>query len=89
MTGGTERSLPRNLNVVLCPLYTLGTYKAAWESAQQSKGQNPTAKAWKRYCDDICEGAIWNLSLLNTEDVEGVWQRFATKWAIVFTKSSQ
>jgi hypothetical protein len=56
-------------NIVLRPLYTLTNYKAAWESVQRNNSQNPTAKAWKRYCDDICNGAIWNLSLLNAESV--------------------
>jgi len=71
MTQACDLEHVKVRNVVLCPLYTLSTYRAAWESAQQSKGQNPTAKAWKRYCDDICEGAIWNLSLINAEDLGG------------------
>ena len=43
-----------------------------WEIAQQSRAQSPTAKAWRRLCDDLCEGAIWNLSLLNGEVVGGL-----------------
>jgi hypothetical protein len=69
MTQACDLEYAKVRNVVLCPLYPLSTYKVAWEAALQSKGQNPTAKAWKRYCDDLCEGAIWNLSLLNAEDV--------------------
>ena len=69
MTQACDLEHAKVRNVILCPLYPLATYKAAWESAQRSMGQNPTAKAWKRYCDDICEGAIWNLSLLNSEDL--------------------
>jgi hypothetical protein len=72
MTQACDLEHAKVRNVVLCPLYALGTYKAAWESVQRSKGQNPTEKAWKRFCDDICDGAIWNLSLLNAEDVGGI-----------------
>jgi hypothetical protein len=44
----------------------------SWEEDQRSKGQNPTAKAWRRYCDEICEGTIWNLNLLNAQSDGGV-----------------
>ena len=27
--------------------------------------QNPTERAWKRHCDDICDGFVWNLAILN------------------------
>jgi hypothetical protein len=69
MTQACDLEHAKVQNVILCPLYRLAAYRAAWESAQASKGQNPTAKAWKRYCDAICEGSIWNLSLLNSEDL--------------------
>jgi hypothetical protein len=69
MTQACDMEHAKVRNVVLCPLYTLGAYKVAWGSAQRGKGQNPTEKAWKRYCDDICDGVIWNLSLLNVEGV--------------------
>ena len=69
MTQACDLEHAKVRNVVLCPLYNLSAYKAAWETAQKGQGHNPTAKAWKRYCDDICEGAIWNLSLLNADDV--------------------
>jgi hypothetical protein len=69
MTQACDLEHSKVRNVVLYPLYLLSTYKAAWESAQRSKGQTPTEKAWKRYCDDICDGAVWNLSLLNAQDL--------------------
>ena len=28
--------------------------------------QNPTTKAWKRYCDNIREGYVWNLTMLDS-----------------------
>ncbi len=68
MTQACDLEYAKVRSVVLCPLYALSSYKTAWGVAQESKGQNPSSKAWKRDCDDICEGAIWNLSLLNAED---------------------
>ena len=47
-------------------------FQAAWEEDHRGKGQNPTAKAWRRYCDEICEGTIWNLNLLNAQSDGGV-----------------
>jgi hypothetical protein len=72
MTQACDLEYAKVRNVVLCPVYTLASYKAAWEVAQQTKAQTPTAKAWKRFCDDLCEGAIWNLSLLNGEVADGL-----------------
>lgn len=59
-------------SVVLCPHYGLSEYRANWEESLRSKGQNPTAKAWRRFCDDICEGSIWNLSLLDAFRTDGL-----------------
>jgi hypothetical protein len=72
MTQACDLEHGKVTSVVLCPHYGLEEFKAAWEADQRGKGQNPTAKAWRRYCDDICEGAIWNLSLLNAQGGDGV-----------------
>jgi hypothetical protein len=65
MTQACDLEHAKVTNVVLCPHYGYEEFKDAWEEDQRSRGQNPTAKAWRRYCDDICEGTIWNLNLLN------------------------
>ena len=31
----------------------------------RNQNQNPTPKAWGKYCDDIKNGYLWNLSMLN------------------------
>jgi hypothetical protein len=72
MTQACDLEHTKVANVVLCPHYGLGEFQAAWEEDQRGKGQNPTAKAWRRYCDDICEGTIWNLNLLNAQSGDGV-----------------
>lgn len=55
-------------NVVLCPHLSLHEYRISWEEAMKGKNQNPTEKAWKSHCEDICDGYIWNLSILNTKE---------------------
>jgi hypothetical protein len=52
-------------NVTLCPHLPLEEYKNQWQEVMNSKGQYPTAKAWVRTCEDIKNGYLWNLSMLN------------------------
>ncbi len=40
-------------NVVLCPHLGLDEHRTLWEGFMRAKGQNPTPKAWRNYCDDI------------------------------------
>ncbi len=72
MTQACDLEHSKVISVVLCPHYGLEEFKAAWEEDQQSRGQHPTAKAWRRYCDDICEGTIWNLNVLNAHSDAGL-----------------
>jgi len=52
-------------NVTLCPHLPLANFKKLWEAKLRAGDQNPTEKAWKTACDDLKDGFIWNLSLLN------------------------
>ena len=52
-------------NIILCPHLCLSVYRKDWEEAMKAGGQNPTEKAWKRLCDDIRDGYMWNLTMLN------------------------
>lgn len=52
-------------NAILCPHVSLDTYKEEWEVAMRAMSQNPTSRAWQRTCEDIKNGYIWNLSMLN------------------------
>ena len=72
MTQACDLEHAKVTSVVLCPHYGLDEFKDAWEADQRNKGQNPTAKAWRRCCDEICEGTIWNLNLLNAQTDVGV-----------------
>ena len=59
-------------NAILCPHLSLDKYKEKWEAAMKSMNQNPTSKAWQRTCEDIKNGYIWNLSMLNEGNVENL-----------------
>jgi hypothetical protein len=52
-------------NVVLCPHRPLSEIRVAWEARMQEMGQTPSAKAWRRYCEDITDGYVWNQVFLN------------------------
>jgi len=72
MTQACDLEHDKVRNVVLCPHWSLSDFKRTWEEDQLSRKQNPTAKAWRNYCDDIRDGYVWHLSMLNAEDVDGV-----------------
>jgi hypothetical protein len=69
MTQACDLENNKVSNVILCPHISLVEYKQDWEQAMKSYGQNPTAKSWKRLCDDIKDGYMWNLSMLNSGEI--------------------
>ena len=52
-------------NATVCPYITIVEYRKLWEEEMRSLKQNPTAKAWKALCEDIRDGYVWNLTMLN------------------------
>lgn len=56
-------------NIILCPHQLLSEHQTLWNEEMIKNGQNPTLKAWKNYCNDICDGFIWNLTMLNRFEV--------------------
>jgi hypothetical protein len=67
MTQACDLEHEKVRNVILCPTVTLEEYRIAFEQAVREQGNNPTAKAWRRHCDDIRDGYLWNLAMLNAE----------------------
>jgi hypothetical protein len=57
-------------NVILCPHVPLGEHRSQWEDDMRTNAQNPTEKAWRAHCDDICNGFLWNLMMLNRCETE-------------------
>ena len=67
MTQACDLEHEKVSNVILCPQTSINEYYEFWKSDVEAKNQNPTQKAWDKHCNDICEGFIWNLSMLNQE----------------------
>jgi len=65
MTQACDLEHSKLENVILCPHLPLGEYKDCWEEEMRARDQNPTNKAWVRLCDDIRDGFVWNLAMLN------------------------
>lgn len=65
MTQACDLEQEKVSNVILCPHFGLTEYKATWEKDMTSKGQTPSPRAWGSLCDQITEGFIWNLSMIN------------------------
>ena len=65
MTQACDLDQRKLQNVILCPHISLDEHKSAWSSEMQAAGQNPTEKAWKAQCDDICKGFLFNYTMLN------------------------
>jgi hypothetical protein len=79
MTQACDLEQGKVQNVVLCPHLSLADYHEAWKVELESKGQNPTQKAWRNHCDDIRDGFVWNLAILNA----GNTSTLSTEYCIV------
>jgi len=65
MTQACDLEQNRVKNVILSPHVSLEEHQAAWREEMRAHSQNPTEKAWKAHCDDICKGFIFNYTMLN------------------------
>lgn len=69
MTQGCDLENRKVENVIICPHFSLSQYREGWEQAMRDASQNPTSKAWGRVCEDIKNGYIWNLAMLNEGEI--------------------
>lgn len=51
-------------NIVFCSHWSIDYYKQTWEEAMREREQNPTTNAWNSHFEDLCDGFIWNLTIL-------------------------
>ena len=65
MTQACDLEHQKVSNVVLCPHLSLSDYRQAWYQWLSARNQNPSQKAWKRTCEDIAAGYVWNHAFLN------------------------
>jgi hypothetical protein len=71
MTQACDLEQEKVENVILCPHVDLGEYYITWESNRKNTGQHPTDRAWKSHCNAICNGYMWNLTMLNDYQING------------------
>jgi hypothetical protein len=65
MTQACDLEHNKVSNIILCPHVLLEDYRQLWTNEMERQNQNPTEKAWRKNCDDICDGFVWNLTMLN------------------------
>lgn len=70
MTQACDLEHEKVSNIILCPHTSINEYLEFWQSDLRAKGQNPTQRAWEKHCNDICDGFIWNMSMLNKEEIK-------------------
>lgn len=77
MTQACDLEQCKVSNVVLCPHYALEDYKDKFREQQIKQKQiekdgQLSGKAWRRQCEAITAGHLWNLSILNSGSAGGV-----------------
>lgn len=65
MTQACDLEQGKVQNVLLCPADPLSTYKDGWDANERANGQNPTTGGWKKHCNRIASGFVWNLAILD------------------------
>ncbi len=65
MTQACDLEQSKVDSVILCPCELLSEFRVAWESDERSRNQNPTDKAFKKFCKEVSDGYRWNYTLLN------------------------
>jgi len=68
MTQACDLEQEKVKYVILYPHYALDVYREQWEVAMLQRQQNPTDRAWRYHIEEIRQGKIWNLSMLNAYD---------------------
>ena len=56
-------------NVTLCPHISLSEYKEDWKIYQEARNQKTNSDTWKKQCEFLKKGYVWNLTLLNNSEL--------------------
>lgn len=65
MTQACDLAQNKFQNIILCSHLGLDVHRVDWEAEVKRRNQNPTERNWRAYCDDICNGFVYNLAMLN------------------------
>jgi len=66
MTQACDLEHDKVSDVVLCPCLPLSTYKPLWAKAEEARNNKPTDKNWVSFCNDIKDGYVWNLFIMDS-----------------------
>lgn len=70
MTQACDLAQDKVDEVIVCSAFPLADYKNAWERHEEARGQNPTERSWRKHCNRINRGYIWNLAIIDSATVE-------------------
>lgn len=65
MTQACDLEHRKITNLILCPHSPIEDFRKVWDDEMKRSNQNPTSKAWKAFCEDVRDGYVWNLAMLN------------------------
>lgn len=65
MTQACDLAENKVRDAVLCPVEPLESYRATHDKAMRAKGQEPSAKSWRRALDELRQGKVWRAALLD------------------------
>jgi hypothetical protein len=66
MTQACDIEQDKVKNIVLCPCIPLSQFRREWEADMRRRNQNPSDKAWKKFCEKVADGFIWSITILNS-----------------------
>jgi hypothetical protein len=69
MTQGCDLENRKVDNVIICSHLSINQYRESWEQIMKTTTQTPTPKAWGKHCENIKNGYVWNLTMLNSSIV--------------------
>lgn len=71
MTQACDLEQDKVDTLIVCQHVGLQEYKEAWQEEGRNLGHGVGEKSWRRYCDHIKDGHVWNLAMLNRGEAGG------------------
>jgi hypothetical protein len=72
MTQACDLDQRKVRDAVLCPLDSIDSFRAEWDAARSTQGQEHGNKAWRSKFEELRQGRIWSQALLERHaDVAG------------------
>jgi hypothetical protein len=69
MTQACDLEHNKVKNVTLCPHISLSEYKKDWKIYQEARNQSTKDETWRKQCETLKKGYVWNMILLNNSEM--------------------